>query len=383
MVIASYISGRRRRDRLIEVRHQIETEIQLTQSQLGNKNLNNVEILSLVIGFLAIYFYSPLSEHIFSFIVGVFVISILFYTCSSRQMAFLFILFEKFFGINQYLNWKDEELEEGNIKDFPPKTRILMIISNFLIFDQNLMIMRFHKNRDKIKHDPIFRTNVCLKTDCFAKNKFHSDISHVFITALAIFLLYSFFIGDIFKIDLTFFVLSIIILISIFFVWEFNNKIRFFILNDINSFYYIPYIAWILATIIITIYTNSKYGIYDGPIFWIVVTLFTITFILIFRDLFSSFILNGKMEDKILDLLEMKSQIDQDLWGHEGKKINPEDIYLKYLIEKSHTTRRLRFFFFNFDVLVPNIDKIEIKTILASEPHAKELKSKLHMREIF
>ena len=382
-MIASYISGRRRRDRLIEVRHQIETEIQLTQSQLGNKNLNNVEILALVIGFLAIYFYFPLSEHIFSFIVGVFVISILFYTYSSRQMASLFILFEKFFGINQYLNWKDEELEEGNIKDFPPKTRILMKISNFLIFDQNLMIMRFHKNRDKIKHDPIFRTNVYLKTDCFAKNKFHSDISHVFITALAIFLLYFFFIGDIFKIDLTFFVLSIIILISIFFVWGFNNNIRFFILNDINSFYYIPFIAWILATITITIYTNSKYGIYDGPLFWIVVTLFTITFILISRDLVSSFILNGKMEDKILDLLEMKNQIDQDLWGHEGKKINPEDIYLKYLIEKSHTTRRLRFFFFNFDVLVPNIDKIEIKTILASEPHAKELKSKLHMREIF
>jgi hypothetical protein len=382
MVIASYISGRRRRDRLIEVRHQIETEIQLTQSQLGNKNLNNVEILALVIGFLAVYFYFPLSEHISSFIVGVFVISILFYTYSSRQMAFLFLLFEKFFGINQYLNWKDEELEEGSIKDFPPKTRILMKISNFLIFDQNLMIMRFHKNRDKIKHDPIFRTNVYLKTDCFAKNKFHSDISHVFITALAIFLS-SFFIGDIFKIDLTFFVLSIIILFLIVFVWIFNNKIRFFILNDINSFYYIPYIAWIVATILITIYTNSKYGIYDGPLFWIVVTLFTITFILIFRDLVSSFILNGKMEDKILDLLEMKNQIDQDLWGHEGKKINPEDIYLKYLIEKSHTTRRLRFFFFNFDVLVPNIDKIEIETILASEPHAKELKSKLHMREIF
>lgn len=382
MVIASYISGRRRRDRLIEVRHQIETEIQLTQSQLGNKNLNNVEILALVIGFLAIYFYFPLSEHIFSFIVGVFVISILFYTYSSRQMSFLFILFEKFFGINQYLNWKDEELEEGSIKDFPQKTRILMIISNFLIFDQNLMIMRFHKNRDKIKHDPIFRTNVYLKTDCFTKNKFHSDISHVFITTFAIFLS-SFFIGDIFKIDLTFFILSIIILISIVFVWIFNNTIRFFILNDINSFYYIPYIAWILATIIIIGYTYSKYGIYDDPIFWIVVTLFTITFILIFRDLVSSFILNGKMEDKILDLLEMKNQIDQDLWGHEGKKNNPEDIYLKYLIEKSHTTRRLRFFFFNFDVLVPNIDKIEIKTILASEPHAKELKSKLHMREIF
>ncbi|MCK4397420.1 MAG: hypothetical protein KAV25_00315 [Methanophagales archaeon] len=382
MVIASYISGRRRRDRLIEVRHQIETEIQLTQSQLGNKNLNNVEILALVIGFLAIYFYFPLSEHIFSFIVGVFVISILFYTWSSRQMSFLFLLFEKSFGINQYLNWKDEELEGGSTKDFPPKTRILMIISNFLIFDQNLMIMRFHKNRDKIKHDPIFRTNVYLKTDCFAKNKFHSDISHVFITAFAIFLS-SFFIGDIFKIDLTFFVLSIIILFLIVFVWIFNNTIRFFILNDINSFYYIPYIAWILATIIITRYTYSKYGIYDDPIFWFVVTLFTITFILIFRDLVSSFILNGKMEDKILDLLEMKNQIDQYLLGHEGKKINPEDIYLKYLIEKSHATRRLRFFFFNFDVLVPNIDKIEIKTILASEPHAKELKSKLHMREIF
>jgi hypothetical protein len=92
-------------------------------------------------------------------------------------------------------------------------------------------------------------------------------------------------------------------------------------------------------------------------------------------DIFTSFIIYGKMSDKLEELYNLKKSLDYQIY-HKNRLIEDPDLYLyDFLIIKAYRSLKRRYFLFGQYLLEPNLTVDEIAFICKSEEYTQKLKA--------